>query len=468
MKNKKAISLSPVGIFLSYLIASRANISPPNFPLAVFTVACTVLVAAIAFPQIAIGLSGSHIARNLIPEFYKNWKHWLFVSFQAFIAIWAIFTEHFKSPDMNTPCLYFRILLFLIVFDFFVGFLYLDQIRRLIASPKDMLNIYLKRLKRILRGKSAKARQVFFDEIDNIGRIGRYTTMCYEKTYILNAIENLLKTVMDKNIPSVLNPQTSSSHAILPDLTGPYAQIPGTPKSPILVDSQFEVWKQLVGYISEACTIYNEKHSANEKNALKALEILKGAWRLVIEWKKGDFDYNVCTRAIKEIANFSIKKGFDSCVEKAVEILADIAQNSISNKESLLSSEAVTSNLTEIGISAVKDGKDHLLPIFIVHLLCFFELSQRKEMIYLLDILYLMSITWGNNRDALIDLQLILDSIDDSQIQETVKFGTRYDSQKTIRIERFLKAVGDFKKPGSSGFIKKLGKFLKTIKATSY
>lgn len=460
MKSRKAIYILFIGGILSAAIAIQTKGTPTGFPIAIFTVCCAILVAAITFPQIVIGLSSSHIVKHLGSEFYKNWKHWLFFSYQVLIAMWAIIVKHFEFDSLN-PLVFYRILLFLIVFDFFYGFFYLDDIRRLIASPKDMLTAYIKRIKKIPHKESIKENKTFLSEINTIGRIARYTTMCYEKDEILEEIKNLLEFISDENFPA--GPEQKNPDIL--DSENWKSQITPT-------KLQFDSWELLVRHISDSCTIQHELHSSNESNTLEALKILGKAWWQITEWKKGDFDYGVCARAIERLAYYAIQKNYNNCVEKAVAILDKIARKSISDilkrnykvQETFISPLNIASMITDIGISAVKAGRDKLLSQFIIYLIHYFQLSDNKERLYLFYVLNLMSYVWDMNKDAAEDLSKTLDEIEEDQILDTIQYGLVYFPRETARIRRFIKAVENFSKSESSStFLQKLVKILNKI-----
>lgn len=427
-----------VGGGLSYLFVYYTCLAASGFPLTVFTVLCTIIVAAIAFPQIAIGFSSSHIAKELVPVFYKSYQHWLFLLYQALIALYSLWIAH-VLPAVEGSTLLSDILLFLIVFDFFCGVIYFRYIMRLIESPKDMLDRYLKRIKRILCRKPGKGKDDLITEINNIGRIGRYTTMSSEKAMILGALEILEKIVTCENVPKTL--MHVKNAGVEPHVDAPCKKT--------LTKSQFEAWESLVKSITQTCTITNELHSASKDNTRKALSMLHESWKRITRFASGGFGYEACTNAISGIAYYAIQKGFDDCVAKAAEILDKITQSSLKklleekDYSKLFVSPFITALvITQIGIAMVKAGKDEFLSQYIGYLIQYFIQSQETAMPFLFRALDLMAFTYEKNNDSLEGLQNPFYEISDAQLKAALDYGAQKFQRETARIKRFLESLG--------------------------
>lgn len=467
-------------------IALIADSVPKDFPLVVFTVSCTILIAVIALPQVASGLSSSYIAKSLAPEFYKNWHQWLYLSFQAILALFSLISIIASNQKGVCPSPYSRCLLFLIVWDFAWGFFYLIRVRTFIESPEDMLNIYLERIKKIGRQDKEKAKEVFLLELKNIGRIGRYTTMSYEKSQILKAIEKLWDFVTDQEVPNALKNKSNfwlaqKSREFIPfviaypfpaksDIPLNFASILDkatiNEQKSVPTAKQKESWECLIECVTDACTINNELYSANKTNILEALEVLQKAWQKMTSWEKSDFTYAELPILVTNIALYSIAKCYNECVEKAVTILAGSVMEYIPNsKPHYISPHDIAVFMGEIGVSAVKAGKHDLPDQIFLYMLLFYSIADentnqsgidwnKSGNFFLFEALNLMSFVWDNNNDALESLCQRLEGIDNEQIVETVKNGSKYFPIDTTRIKRFFKAVDNFNASGKNIFQK--------------
>ena len=432
-----------LGVIVSVLGASLHLFAHSAFPMTIFGVACTLLMAAIALPQIAIGLSNSHIAKSLVPEFYKSARHWIFLFFQAVIALTSICVIHISSEGgYDSPTVLYRILLGLIVFDFFYGFYYLDSLNRFISSPHYMLTIYLKRIRRILKKKPAKGFDAFKAEIDNIECIGR-SAIHYEKSEILNTIYEMLKMTLNKDVPNALKQTAKQTSDEQVGKSGPTGN--ASPNN-VITKLQHDAWILLVKGISDICIIRDEVHAADKDNAMLALQILKKPWDIITVGEKGDRDFSIYPKALKEFALFAINKGYDDILSKAAEAIHKIAKDFIKvfaeGRESypklFVSPVDMASNIKEIGFAVVRADRYDLLPQFIAHLYEYFDLSQKEVSVYLFDVLNLMSFTWEANKDALEDLKSTLDDMESEHVQKALQYGRETFPREAIRVERFL------------------------------
>jgi hypothetical protein len=427
---KRKINTAPLTLLVviggSIFIAFFISRTPPNLPITVFSIACTILLASLALPSL-LGISESKVVRGLFFILYNNFVHILFPVYQLILAVVALIAEYSKSND-NIPAFFSRILLVLIIFDLFYILYYLSYLIGLIASPLKMLGAFENRiLSKIKRDIKKGNEKKILSEIQILVKISRDTGMGEEKYTSLKIFQKLLKEVTqstqkDKNIPAEL---------------------------------QYKLWKLLVENIYEVCQNNNDLYSANDRNVSKAVDILKKSFQGINHWSKSGFDYAVCTRTLKRIADFAIKKGYNDSLNKAVSVLGEIGEQSISDQPTpRVSPVEIASDMADLGIAAVQLGKDDLTDQFIVHLLNFYSISKKET--YLFYTLNLMSFVWDNNNDALEELGNRLCGLFKSEIDEAVKYGAICFQRETVRIKRFLAAVGKIKDPGFFASFKKL------------
>lgn len=439
MKNKRGIVILLVGLVLSFLSAYFLRDTKPDqtFSVAIFSVVCAFLVAAFAFPQLAANSSNSVITKNLLPEFYKQPKYWLFLFYQAFLALLAIFII-LTSGSGKTPPRFFHALLFCFVFDFFYGFYYLENIKSLIQKPEFMLKKYREKTKKAIEKSLKKGIDPFIPFIQNIRRMGINTTTVDEKELILNTYDFLLISV------GKMKPPLDMININIAD------------------QLQLEVWELLVEGISNSCTC-NEPHAVNDKNVFAAIEMLKMSWDLMMGKEIKNLDYNIFMEAVARLARFAIKKGFNKSPKKAVEILDRTALDFIPGKptkndtlQMIVPPRTVAATIKKIGAESIETRADaSLLETIIFRFLHYFKEMGRKELLYLFDVLDLMALMWARNPDLLEKFSGILEDIEESQLEETLKYGCQYFPMETARIRRFFKEIKDFDNPKASTFVLK-------------
>jgi hypothetical protein len=343
------------------------------------------------------------------------------------LAVVALIAEYLKVGSI-TAGIISRLLLVLIILDLFIIFYYLRYLINMISSPVKMYNTFAKgKLKKIRKKTKKRQEEGIFDEIKDLVKISKDTGMGEEKSAALKIFEELL-TEVTRSYPR------------------------GAVNIPTPTASQYEWWKLLVENIYEMCYSDDHLYSANDRNLLEAIDILDKAWQLlsINHWSKTGFDYAACTKALKKLADWGIKKDYYRSVNRAVAVLKKIweqclAEQRLSDQPAHRTSPLeIAPYVAGIGISAVKEGKDDIAYQFIRYLFYFYETSQKKE--YLFYNLKLMSFIWDNNSDALEDLGYKLSNINKSEIDEAVKYGSICFQRENVRIRRFLDAWDEFKK----------------------
>lgn len=414
-----AVLIILLGIAVSSIIVFITNTAPPNLPLSIFAVACTILLAAIVFPQFAVGLSGSKIAKGLLFEFYNNWIHWLFLIYQVILAISAIIAEHAKTESFN-PKFLSHSLLFLIVFDLFYLLWYLVYLIERIAAPELVLQTFVRRLLRKIDWEAKNRRtNKFVRKLRMIARIAREANSGYEKSVVLEALNNLLQ------------PVTNIASSKKQELT-------------ILPVSQFESWKLLVESISSACTDTDELCSANDANTCEAIRISWEAWRLINNWPKSGYDYAACPRAIARLGHFAVSKGYHNSIHLAAGKLASIAEESIEDSlQPRTSPFEIANSMAKIGVATAIVGRGDSAEPYIGWLLYFSKLTEKDANVYMFYTLNLVSFIWEKDKDALGDLCYRLDQANVQDVlNATLEYGRANFPRETERIERFLNAAG--------------------------
>lgn len=435
MKSKiTVLIIFSIVIIGSFLISFNINSSPPNLPLAVFSIACTILLASVALPSL-LGISQSKIVKGLFFILYTDFIHIFFPIYQVILAVVALITEY-SNVGSNTSIFISRLLLVLIILDLFYILLYLRYLINVIGSPKEMLKIFEKRILKKIRKKREKGYEGdIFSEIEMLVKISKDTGMGEEKSAVLKIFEKLLTEVI-KFYPRDIN--------IFP------------------TESQYRLWKLLVENVYEVCHNNDNLCSASDLNLSEAIDILNQSWQSIVHWSKTGFDYAVCTRELKKIGNFAITKNYNNSINKLVAVLSKIGEQCISDQSTPRTSPVeIASDMSELGLFTVNVGKDDLTDQFIIHLLNFYETSLEEK--YLFYTLRLMSFVWDNNKDALEDLSKKLIGIKEIEFDEAVKYGSICFKRETVRIKRFLDAVDKFNKPGLFALIRKLGKLRKKL-----
>lgn len=440
MKNKNII---PIIFFItigtSLIAFNIINSAPPSLPLAVFSIACTILLAAIALPSL-LGISDSKVVKGLFFILYKDFIHILFPVYQVLLALTALIAEY-SNFQCNSPIFISRLLLVLTIVDLFCILLYLRYLIHVIGSPKAMLQIFERRIVNKISKKALKrSEKDILSEIRELVNISKDTGMGEEKSTALKIFDKLLREVSRLQIPGIDEKETPT-------------------------ELQYRLWKSLVENVSEVCRNEHDLYSADDKNISEAMTILNNAWQRTNHWRKTGFDYAVCTRAIKKLARYAIKKDYENSVNEAARILGEIAPESISkpSTKTRISAADIASDMADIGIAAVKAGRDDLTDQYIVHLLHFFGLSKGKDKVYLFYVLKLMSFVWDKNRDALQDLSNTLREIENSEIRQTVKYSSRHFPRETARIKRFLEAGDKLDRPANSTLFQKFMRFWKKL-----
>jgi len=447
---KRKISTAPFSLLVviggSILIAIFINYTPPDLPITVFSIACTILLASLALPSL-LGISESKVVKGLFFFFY-NFVHFLFPFYQLVLAIVALIAEYSKYND-NIPVFFSRILLILIIFDLFYILYYLSYLISLIASPLKMLKTFEKRiLNKIKRDiiKKGDAKKIF-SEIQILAKISKDAGMGEEKSFALKIFEKLIKEITQW--PSQeMKTSTKLNYRLwilgkkifdLPKSTYKMSSVP--------TELQYKLWKLLVENIYEVCQNDNDLYSANDRNVSEAVDILKNSFQLINHWGKSGFNYAVCTRTLKKIAFFAIKRNLRKSLNRAVVIMGKIGEQSILDKpKSRVSPFEIASDMADLGIAAVKLGKDDLTDHFIIQILNFYSIS--KEVRHLFYMLNLISFIWGNNNDAIGDLDNRLRGISQREIDEAVQYGSVSFQRETVRIKRFLETTIKAKKNG--------------------
>lgn len=428
-----------VAICTSIIAFNLINSAPPSLPLAVFSIACTILLAAIALPSL-LGISDSKVVKGLFFILYKDFIHILFPVYQVLLALTALIAEFSKLQCQNSIFIS-RLLLVLMIVDLFCILLYLRYFIHVIGSPKVMLQILERRIvNKISRKALKRSESDILSELRELVSISKDTCMGEEKSTALKIFDKLLNEVSR-------------------------LQIPGSDVNKTPTEMQYQLWKSLVESVSEVCRNEHDLYSADDKNISEAMRILNNAWQRTNHWEKTGFDYAVCTRAIKRLAFYAIRKGYENSVNEAAGILGEITPGSISKPphELRISAAEIASDMADIGIAAVKAGRDDLTDQYIIHLLNFFGLSKGKDKVYLFYVLKLMSFVWDKNEDALQDLSNTLREIENSEIHQTVKYGSRYFPRETARIKRFLEASDKLDKPDHSTIFQNFMRFWKKL-----
>ena len=448
MKKRRGVIILLFGFAVSllgaYFLEDASAVSDAS--LAVFTVVCAFLAASIAFPQLAPVLSGSIITKNLLSEYFKLPRYWLFLSYQGVLALSSFFIFlNYKSRII--PLLCGRFFLFFLVFDFFYGFYYLNDLKSLIQSPGYMLNMYREKTKKILEKSLKKRFDYFTTYILNVRRVGMMTRTNDEKELILNTYDYLLLSLGNIKIPGNNKPNGDDSNRYL-----------------------LEAWTLLVEGLRDSCILSNEPNSINDKNVEDALEILRVSWDLMIDKKLDRLEYDPFLESVQELAVYGIKRDFRKSPYKALDILNSFALNSVaglSGKEKTLPIviplQAVSARLKEIGKEGVKAHKDDITLQCIAYLARYFGLSNGKDLIFLFDIFVLMASIWESNPLLMANLSPILDIIEEEQIEKALEYGEEYYPVETSHIKRFFKGIGDLANSKNSPFIKKFKEKFKPL-----
>ena len=158
MKNK---IIFPIALFItigSSLIAFYiTNSAPPNLPIAVFSIACTILLAALALPSL-LGISDSKIVKGLFFILYNNFVHMFFPIYQVILAGVAL-TAEYSIVECNNPIFIARLLLVLTILDLFYLLFYIRYLVNSIGSPGQMLKIFEKRIVKKIGEKTKKGHE---------------------------------------------------------------------------------------------------------------------------------------------------------------------------------------------------------------------------------------------------------------------------------------------------------------------
>ncbi len=413
-KNRITITIIFTIIIIgSILIAYNIKNSPSNLPLAVFSIACTILIASLALPSL-LGISDSKIVKGLFFILYNDFIHIFFPIYQAMLAVVALITEYSQAGS-NFHTFMSRLLLVLMIFDLFYILLYLHYLINVIGSPGKMLRIFENRILNKIKRRTKKGREEeIYSEIQMLVKISKDTCMGDEKSAALSIFNKLLEEI---------------------------TRLPAKSEN-IPTEWQYKLWKLLIENVSEICHNHNDLYSANDKNVSRAIDILNNSWQLITHWRKTGFDYTIFTRTLKKIAYLAIKKSYNDSVHKVVAVLGKMGEQALSNQATPhVTPSEIASDMAELGIFGAKAGKDDLTYQLINHLLSFYNISQKEE--YLFWTLRLMSFIWDNNKDALEDLGRHLIEMERIEIESAVEYGSICYLRETVRIKRFLDAVAN-------------------------
>lgn len=111
--------------------------------------------------------------------------------------------------------------------------------------------------------------------------------------------------------------------------------------------------------------------------------------------------------------------------------------------------------MVELGIDAVKTGKDDLADQLILSLRNFYNTAEDGQEIYLIYALNLMAFVLDNNRFAIEDLSKRIGEIDKTMIDEALEYSSDYLPRETARIKWFLEEVNKYSKSKSPPFSEK-------------
>jgi len=453
MRNKKGIFILLTGLTLSLLSAylHTDTTSLVQSSLAVFTVISAFMVAAIAFPQLAPILSNSIITKNLLPEFYKQPKYWIFLLYQAMLALSSLFI-FLNYRVGNMPPLCFKGFLFLLVFDFFYILYYLDDLKSLIQSPRYMLKKYRHKTKKSIEKSLKMGMDYFTSFLQNYRRIGVNTKTCDDKELILNTYDFLLLSLGKIKIRDYSDGNGSISQQLL-----------------------LEAWVMLVEGVCDSCVLSNEPNSVNDKNIASALEILKMSWGLMVKKKLRKLDYSIYIEAVKRLALSAINRNFDKSPRKSVDLLNSIALASIPgfphDSDTLtvvIPLHIAGTTIKDIGKAAIKAQKDDVTVQCIIYLVHYLGLGVGKQLIYMLDAFYLIGLVWDSNPDLLENFSRIPEILEEDQMEKALEYGEEFSPVETASIKRFFKEIKESPSNETSTFIKKFKEkfkhFLKKIK----
>lgn len=190
MINRVTVLLTFFAIATSFYIWRCVYIAPPALPLTIFTLACTVLLAALALPSL-LSISESKIVKGLFFIFYKDPMHYLFPFFQVVLAAFSLIAEFSKvNGDFATPVS--KLMLVFMVLNIVFIFTYLRYLIRLIGTPALMLANFEERVvRKIKKGKDDDA----VDAINMLGEIANNTGAGKEKSEAVETFGRLLEIV---------------------------------------------------------------------------------------------------------------------------------------------------------------------------------------------------------------------------------------------------------------------------------
>lgn len=414
MKPKRALLFLLAGMFLSAVVAfNLVCIASPTLPLSIFVMACTILLAAITFPQLAIGLSGSKIVKNLLPVIYRSATHWLFIISQVFLAILAIVAEH-SSQNQAAPSQSYRFLVWIALADLFFVLWYLLRLVGRISMPTKMLRAFtssiLTKWSQTDLGDDTTEALIC---LRLAARIAREANTGYEKSITIDGLERLLHGV-------------SSRVRRRPLGMGDFDE------------TRYAAWKFIVESIAQSCI--NELSCGDESNTSRAIAVLSDAVYCTRSWPSTGYDYGACPRAVATLAVYALSKGYRNSVSIAAQTLEKLARASMPDGDTpRISPVQICAMLARIGVQAVQVNQVDQTEAYVESLVSLTHESARDTEKYLFYALYLMATVWEKDNDALEDLRLRFDW---DEIRPTgmlmLDYGRSYFPRKTRRITRFL------------------------------
>jgi len=279
--------LGGVGGIVAGAIQSSASPEPPRL---LFGTACVLAVAAVAFPQCAVAVSRSVIARSLLPKFY----HRLllpFVIIQCLVALLAVLALHSQLACYN-PTIVTRAIAAVAVFDPVYLVWYMIVFIERIIHPERWLEVHTRHA--AFRSPTRKgAPQGPNDPIGVVTRIANEVTTDHERGIILKAIRDLSQKVAQQRNP----PERSVG-----DL------------------------KNLIEATVSACT--NELRPGDETTTGQAIEVVAATWETIQHWTISG-DYALFPRAFMKLGQYSVRRGYENNVLRSVECLRETTESAV-------------------------------------------------------------------------------------------------------------------------------------------